>query len=163
MAAGCLSRLHSSGLVSTMDTRNRRGFLRRLAAGAVATSASAKTIQARTRGNSLANSDPNERQRLVQQMREKAAQYEGAQSASLHPDNGDETGLPNYIGNFTKGLDHTQLGEVKPGVYETLLKALSTGKQSDFEQISRGSGAKFVNPQAAFCYQMQGADSQRLG
>lgn len=71
--------------------------------------------------------------------------------------------MPACIGSFTKGLPHTQLGEVEPGVYQTLLHALSTGKQVDFEAIDRGSGMRLVNPQAAFTFQMEGADSHRLG
>ena len=32
--------------------------------------------------------------------------------------------------------------------------------QADFESLDRGSGAKFVDPLAAFAYQMEGADSR---
>jgi hypothetical protein len=52
---------------------------------------------------------------------------------------------------------------VEQGTYETLLHALSTGKQVDFENLDRGSGSKFVNPLAAFAFQMEGADSHCLG
>ena len=57
---------------------------------------------------------------------------------------------------------HTQIGEVEPGTYETLLHALSTGEQSDFEGLDRGSGTKFVDPLSAFAFQMEGADSHQL-
>jgi membrane-associated phospholipid phosphatase len=97
------------------------------------------------------------------QLRENAAAYQAGQAVASYPTNGDETSLPAYIGSFTKGLPHTQLGEVQPGTYETLLHALSTGSQADFENIARGSGSKFVSPLAAFAYQMEGADSHRLG
>jgi hypothetical protein len=79
-----------------------------------------------------------------------------------HPVNGDETSLAAYIGSFTKGLPHTQLGEVQPGTYETLLHALATGSQADFENLDRGSGSKFINPLAAYAFQMEGADSHNL-
>lgn len=96
-------------------------------------------------------------------IRENAAIYQAGQPAALHSTNGDEAALPAYIGSFTKGLPHTQLGEVEPGTYETLLHALSTGMQSDFENLDRGSGAKFVNPLSALAFQMEGADSHCLG
>jgi hypothetical protein len=47
--------------------------------------------------------------------------------------------------------------------YQTLLKALIAGDTTALESISRGSGAKFVNPLAAYAFQMEGADSHRLG
>ena len=97
------------------------------------------------------------------QIRENAAIFQAEQPAASHPTNGDETSLSAYVGSFTKGLPHTQLGEVEPGTYETLLHALSTGVQADFESLDRGSGAKFVSPLAAFAYQMEGADSHCLG
>ena len=64
--------------------------------------------------------------------------YEAASAESLRPlaerlSNGDEGVFPGYTGSFTKGLPLNQLGEVQPGTYETLLYALSTGKQADFE------------------------------
>jgi hypothetical protein len=106
---------------------------------------------------------PPGRQQEALQIRQNAAIFQSEQPAASHPTNGDEATLPAYIGSFTKGLPHTQLGEVEPGTYETLLYALSTGKQADFEALDRGSGAKFVDPLAAFAYQMEGADSHCLG
>jgi hypothetical protein len=104
------------------------------------------------------------RQQEALAIREGAALYQSEQAVASHPTNGDETSsLPAYIGSFTKGLPHLQSGEVEPGTYETLLYALSTGEQSDFEALDRGSGAKFVDPLAAFAYQMEGADSHSLG
>jgi len=103
-----------------------------------------------------------QRNQATFQMREAAATYECNQPAASQANNGDETSLPNYIGCFTKGLPHDQLGIVDPNAYGTLLRALSTGKHSDFENITRGSGMKLVDPQSAFTYEMEGADSQRL-
>jgi hypothetical protein len=91
-----------------------------------------------------------------------AALFQSRQTAPNHPNNGDEASLPAWIGSFTKGLPHTQLGEAQPGTFETLLQALSTGQQSDFENLDRGSGMKFVDPLAGFAYQMEGADSHQL-
>ncbi|HUJ71523.1 MAG TPA: phosphoesterase, partial [Verrucomicrobiae bacterium] len=76
--------------------------------------------------------------------------------------NGDETHLPGYIGCFAKGLPHDQFGEVEADAYKSLLFALSTGHHADFENILRGSGMKLVNPEAAFTFELEGADSHCL-
>lgn len=103
------------------------------------------------------------RQQTALQIRDNAARFQCERPLASHPTNGDETSLPAYIGSYTKGLPHTQLGEVDPAAYQSLLYALSTGSQADFENLDRGSGAKFVDPLAAFAYQMEGADSHCLG
>jgi len=48
--------------------------------------------------------------------------------------NGDEA-LPKRIACYSKALPHNKLGEVYPKAYDLLLKALQTGKPSDFESI----------------------------
>lgn len=104
-----------------------------------------------------------QRQQASLRMRQEAALAQSRQPVADHPSSGDETGLPHYVGSFTKGLPHMQNGEVETGAFETLLHALSTGKQADFESLDRGSGVKFVNPQGGFAFQMEGADSHCLG
>jgi hypothetical protein len=95
--------------------------------------------------------------------REAAARYQSQQPPASHPTNGDETSLPAYIGNFAKGLPHSQLGEVEPSAYQSLLSALAAGTETAMEGIERGSGAKLSDPLAAFAFQMEGADSHSLG
>src|SRR5690242_9963266 len=88
-----------------------------------------------------------------------------AQSRGLLVDqanSGDESVIGGYVGCFTKGLPHSQTGLVDANAYRTLLQALVTGRHADFENISRGSGMKLVNPQAAFTYEMEGLDSHQL-
>jgi len=138
-----------------MTSNHRRSFLRNLLAMASAPAAFGRP------GRPL---PPNEsaRQLAAYQVRQNAALFQCRQPAPNHPNNGDEASLPAWIGSFTKGLPHTQLGEVEPGTYETLLHALSTGQQSKFESLDRGSGAKFVDPLAGFAFQMEGADSHQL-
>ena len=97
------------------------------------------------------------------QIRQSAAIFQSEQTEAAHPTNGDETSLPAYIGNFCKGLPHAQNGEVIPAAYQSLLAALSAGTVAAMEGIERGSGAKLVDPLAAFAFQMEGADSHRLG
>jgi len=136
---------------------DRRSFFRNVLALAATQSSGAGAIR---RPPSPARPT---RQQEALAIRENAAIFQADQPVPSHPTSGDETSLPSYIGSFTKGLPHTQLGEVEPGTYETLLHALSTGVQSDFEALDRGSGAKFVDPLAAFAFQMEGADSHCLG
>jgi PAP2 superfamily len=97
------------------------------------------------------------------QIRQSTAQFQCDQPEASHPTNGDETSFPAYIGNFCKGLPHAQNGEVAPTAYQSLLDALSTGTVTAMEGIDRGSGVKFIDPLAAFAFQMEGADSHRLG
>jgi hypothetical protein len=143
------------GRGNAITSDHRRSFLRNMLALASAPAAFGRP------GRPL---PPNETalQRTAYQIRLDAALFQSQQPARNHPNNGDETSLSVYIGSFTKGLPHTQLGEVEPGTYETLLHALSTGQQSDFESLDRGSGARFVDPLAGFAFQMEGADSHQL-
>lgn len=107
--------------------------------------------------------DPGQRQQTALEIRRDAALAQSLVPVADHAANGDEDAMPGYSGSFTKGLPHTPLGEAQPGSYETLLRALSTGRQADFESIDRGAGTKFVDPMSAFAFQMEGADSHCLG
>jgi hypothetical protein len=90
-----------------------------------------------------------------------------AQAQALKPKvsqaaNGDETALPRWIACYTKGFPTTQLGEVAGGAYETLLRAVESGRPADFEAIARGSGRRQTNPQAALAYCLEGGDPHRF-
>jgi hypothetical protein len=76
--------------------------------------------------------------------------------------NSDETAIPNWIACFTKGLPQNQFGEVDPAAYRRLLLAVNSGSPDDFEQIPKGAGRKLSNPQAAFAFQLEGADSHKF-
>jgi hypothetical protein len=141
-----------------MTPDNRRAFFRQVLA---LTSASAASAAVSKPNPIFVSRD--QRQQAAWHIRDSAARMESLQPVAPHPTNGDETAFPNYVASFTKGLPHSQLGEVDPAAYQTLLHALSTGQQSDFESLDRGSGMKFVDPQAAYAFGMEGADSHRLG
>ncbi len=79
--------------------------------------------------------------------------------------NGDETNVADYAGQFTKLLQHdpttsalTLLGQQQ---YDKLVKALNTGLQADFNAINLSNGIQrlLLNPQAALTWTMQGIDS----
>jgi hypothetical protein len=137
-----------------MTGDNRRGFFLKMAALA-AMPAAGRTASRRLPSDS--------RQQEALRIRESAALSESQQPQVSHPTNGDETSLPAYIGNFAKGLPHSQLGEVEQSAYQSLLSALSAGTQTAMEGIERGSGMKLVNPLCSLAFQMEGADSHCLG
>jgi membrane-associated phospholipid phosphatase len=92
-----------------------------------------------------------------------AAVYEKEQALALHPDNGDEKLFESKIGSYSKGLPHNEVGEVDPNAYRQLMEALSSADPEDFEAIPMIGGLKLADPQAAYCFEMEGADSHRLG
>ena len=73
--------------------------------------------------------------------------------------NGDEEAYANRIASYSKGLPHNDLGEVDPNAYNAFLQALNSGQWADFEAIPLGGAAKLSNPQAAYYYSLEGADS----
>jgi hypothetical protein len=62
------------------------------------------------------------------------------------------------LANFTKALPHNDLGEVDPGAYRALLRALRSGRSADFRRIRLGGRAKLANPEGAFAFELQGPD-----
>ncbi len=139
-----------------LKPNNRRTFLRQAVALAGASVAQGTALKRPPGVGSI-------RAREGFDIRQSAALFQSEQPEATHETNGDETSLPAYIGSFCKGLPHAQNGEVLPAAYQSLIDALSTGTVSALESINRGSGAKLIDPLAAFAFQMEGADSHRLG
>ncbi|MGH7890064.1 MAG: hypothetical protein ACRENF_05895, partial [Thermodesulfobacteriota bacterium] len=83
-----------------------------------------------------------------------------------HPCNGDEDLYPNKIGSYSKGLPHNNLGEVDLDAYDSLINALSSGRNADFEAITLGSPLatrrRLINPQSGIAFDMEGTDSHQL-
>lgn len=78
--------------------------------------------------------------------------------------NGDESEVAQFAAQFSKSLHHGSDGILSAEGqqnYQQLLTALKSGKQSDFNAIMLAPGAilKFANPQSAFAFSLQGADS----
>lgn len=139
---------------------NRRSFFRQIAGVAGAAGAASLPALASAYHPPARRLPP--RQEAALQIRTTAAVAQSLAPAPGSLNNGDEANLPGYIGSFTKGLPENQLGEVDASAYETLLHALSTGRHADFEDVTRGSGMKLVNPESAFTFGLEGADSQCL-
>ncbi|HEU4327049.1 MAG TPA: vanadium-dependent haloperoxidase [Roseiflexaceae bacterium] len=103
----------------------------------------------------------------AQQIRVDAATFQRNLPLASHPDNGDEQSYAgqNYFASYTKGLPHDSAGLVTPAAYQALRTALNSGNPADFEAIPLGTsgGRRLANPQAAYAYALEGADSHALG
>src|SRR6185295_11666204 len=96
-------------------------------------------------------------------IRHEAALFHRKQPSARHLTNGDERRYANAVGNFTKALPHTMDGLVVPEAYAALRHAMSTADPTDFDAIPKGGVGKLSNPQSAFAFQLDGADSHHLG
>lgn len=76
--------------------------------------------------------------------------------------NGDERRYDNFIGSYSQGLPHNSVGEVDPAAYQALLKAVHTGKSSDFANVPLGGTVKLANPQGGLAFDLEGTDSGQL-
>ncbi len=152
---------------STPRRLSRRGFLGR-AGGAAAATATAGTLGGiplggmtrRARAAADSGEAANTRADRAYTLRVIAARTERARPLPTHSTNGDEQlYATTRIGSFTKGLPHNALGEVDPAAYALYLKALESAQPADFEAIPLGGKAKFADPQGAYAFVLEGADS----
>jgi hypothetical protein len=102
------------------------------------------------------------RRQAALELKQRAALLHSKQPLAAVISNGDEAGFPHAVGCFTKGLPQNRFGEVLPSAYQSLLAAIKSGKHTSFERIPRGGGRKLNNPQSAFAYQTEGADSHQF-
>jgi hypothetical protein len=98
------------------------------------------------------------------QYRQGAAQNELIDIGEL-PDNGDAERFTDYSGSWSKCLPHTALGIVSPAAWQSLTRALQTGRYQDFQNIIVGNpgGSGFTGtlngPMGALAYDLEGLDS----
>jgi len=112
--------------------------------------------------DSRASAADKRRREQAFQKRENAANAEKRVPIPSHAANGDEQLYSNYIGNYSKGLPHDSSGEVNPSAYQTLLKAVKTGKPADFDAIPLGGTVLLVDPQSGLAFDVEGTDSHQL-
>ncbi len=108
-------------------------------------------------------------------IRQQAAELAAERPHPVDDNNSDEvnynqtdvvTDDPPYIGNFSKGLRHDDLGDPDPVSYGSLLRALQSRDPADFREILLGTidpGArrlKLTNPQAGLAFDLEGPDAQ---
>ena len=103
-----------------------------------------------------------QRRRRAFALRRDAAIFQRDRPAVFLIDNGDERLYPNRLASYSKGLPHNNLGEVDLAAYNAMINALSTGAPDDIEAIPLGGTLKLANPQAAYCFVMEGADSAAI-
>lgn len=81
------------------------------------------------------------------------------QPLALHDCNADDDRFLTRIASYSKALPHNRLGEVDPVAYTALLTAIESGKHEAFELVPMGGARRLTNPQAAYAYGVEGADS----
>ena len=149
----------------------RRRFIAGLGAATAAVSTgvlapivAASSAGARETNDSTATRMSGGNSRVVEafQLRYQAALAEAAVPVPGHPNNGDENLYPSRFGNYSKGLPHNNFGEVDPNAYNALLKAVSSGRPSDFNHIPLGGTVPLVDPQSGLAFDMEGTDSHQL-
>jgi len=113
-----------------------------------------------------------DRRFAARKVREELAEAQFAEPNPLHQNNGDEARYANKIGSSTKGLAHDPTtGEVVPSAYDALIAALREGSFSGIQALaSNGTFGcadptkrrRFVNPQSAYAFDLEGIDSHQL-
>ena len=143
---------------------NRRTFLSYLGAAPTLTAfTGAGVLSSQVALADTGPLDASERRHRAFVLRRDAAIYQRDVPPTPSVSNGDDEAYPNRIASYTKALPHNDLGEVDLNAYNAYLKALNTAKWDDFEAIPLGGAAKLSNPQACYCYSLEGADSAALG
>ena len=72
--------------------------------------------------------------------------------------NTDQANLPGFVGNFSKTLQHNDLGEVDPSSYELLVDAVERNDYSGV-QLSPMAQRKLANPSASQTFDVHGMDA----
>jgi hypothetical protein len=137
-----------------------------LAQGAQAATNSGNSAQEFGRSQEAASADSgvSGRARAVQAFnnRVSAAQAELSVRTPNEVTNGDEQRFPNFIGNYSKGLAHNNIGEVLPSSYASFLRAVNSGRSAFFDQIQMGGSVPLVDPQCGLAFDLEGTDSHQL-
>jgi hypothetical protein len=128
--------------------------------GAGAASAAGQTPQSEV--DILGPMSPRERAETAFRIKVDNARSQFRKPIPDHRNNGEEQRFPTMVGQFHKGLPHNRFGEVDPVAYSALIRALSTGRYSDFEAIPLAGTARLVNPQASLAFDTEGVDSHQL-
>ena len=149
---------------------SRRSFLTGAGVGATAAAASAIAPAVLVAGSARANEggdDPDNDEDDVRadrafKIRLRAAKLERAVPIPDQINNRDEREYDTFVGNYSAGLPHNDIGEVDRGAYQALLSAVRSGKPSDFAKIPLGGTVKLVNPQSGLAFSLEGTDSGQL-
>jgi len=102
------------------------------------------------------------RRREAFEVRNRAALHQSRVKSPAPQPNGDEAAFPDGLASYTKGLPHDERGMVDPAAWAALVRALESGDPEDFDRVPKGGTARQANPQAAFAFDLVGADSHSL-
>lgn len=149
--------IHDDNLAETSGM-TRRVLLQSSAGVAAAAGAAMSSAQANTSAHPILGDLRARRSVDAMTIRMDAARTHLQDYIAAQETNGDEA-YPDYRASFTKTLPHNGLGEVDPGEYRKLLKALGSAKNADFEAITLGGVRKLANPQGAYKFEMAGRDA----
>jgi hypothetical protein len=149
---------------------SRRSFLTSAGVGATAAAASAMgpallmtgSARANEGGEDADDEEDDARAERAFKIRVRAARRERSVPIPDQISNGDEREYDTFIGNYSQGLPHNNIGEVDRGAYEALLSAVRSGKPSDFAKIPLGGKTKLVDPQGGLAFSLEGTDSGQL-
>jgi len=156
----------------------RRNFLGGVG-GATAAIAAGATVLTPVLGsaNTAADRDEfgrghsNERIRDARRLRIDAALQMASEGLPEHPRNGDEERFPSRIGNYSKGLRHNEIGEVDPRAYKAFIRAIESGKFSDFEALATNGHLgcpdparqrRLVSPMSGYAFDLEGLDPHQF-
>ncbi|CAM9244255.1 unnamed protein product [Ectocarpus sp. 13 AM-2016] len=108
---------------------------------------------------------PIERAKVTLQKRVDTAKEEFQVGPTCHITNGDETNVPDFIGQFHKSLPHDNFGTVSKTSYQKLLDCVFSADVNVCDQVPSGAsirGAKMINPLGGTAHQVDGADSDNV-
>jgi hypothetical protein len=153
-----------------MESPTRRQFLSvagrltaaTLAAGVVGLSSLTDAPGTRAEEHQSTSTSLQIRRARALEIRKKAAIYQLDRRFPDPQNNGDEDRYPTGIASYSKALPHNDLGEVDQDAYRKLLQAIDSRKPSDFDEVPLGGATRLANPQAAFAYELEGADPHSL-
>jgi hypothetical protein len=91
-------------------------------------------------------------------VRTEAAMEQASRPLASGKSNGDEDAVPGRVACYAKGLPQNRYSEVEPAAYDSLLRAVNSGRFQDFERITRGGGRRLSNPQSAYAFHLEGGD-----
>ena len=140
---------------------NRRNFIKTLGVNAGLTAFNPQPASAQLPATGAGTLSPQQRQQRAYQLRHEAALFHRQRSPDFGATNGDE-GMAGFAASFSKTLPHNNLGEVDPQAYTAYLRAIHSGKPSDFEAIPMGGAGKLANPQASYAFSTEGPDGHQI-
>ena len=137
-------------------------FTRRTLASSLATALTSRLAE-----GEIAPGSAQQRRTTAFEVRRQAALRQMQRPLVEHRSNGDEQDFPGFVGAFTKGLPHNSLGEVDLAAYWLLSDALADPVKLNDAPLLLGcldasQQRALVNPQAAFAYELSGAESHSL-